>query len=251
MPTNGTPTSVKARQLHLRRGKKDSVTVPPSALNLLCTNKQMSKEAIWGFYHENDFVFSTPEHLLSFLSSLSNDRLDCTRNLTVFYTDIYVKKPSDSRMKNFFSQVLRLKCLRKFHMLFNCNRVSRTDRRLSDGTMFPGHLPGASLLFTLRSVTDIDFRYIGGDYSSSPVPSKKRFKGTSVMSMLTPRPRAGLVAAFRHLTNGLQMVQKGLVVSKLYTDEDWHKNELWPVLEGSDCGIWNGCKCGKPEDPFH
>ena len=83
-PTNGTPTSVKSQHKDLRQKKRDAIPVPQSALNILCTNQQIHKEAMKLFYQENDLVFSAPETLQPFLSSLGDRRLDSLRSVTLF-----------------------------------------------------------------------------------------------------------------------------------------------------------------------
>lgn len=93
------------------------------------------------------------------------------------------------------------------------------------------------MLLSFRCLLDIRYR----DLFLEDVVEK----GTAESKLLKKARRR--VAASRHLNHGLQLAQKGVVVSKLHTEE-WEQGEDWPALEGSDCGKSNGCLCGQVEE---
>lgn len=215
--------------------------MPQSALNILCTNQQIHKEAMKLFYHENDLVFSAPETLQPFMSSLGDGRLDSLRSVTLFWIDPChrIEGPSDLKLKDNIFALRLLSGLRKFHILvemkhfgFNpSNKRLKGDPNRVAGVKFPAPLPGAKDFFMFKNLTDIACRHLPAEDCRPYVWSAK-----------------GLHGAYRHFSHGLLLAQKGPTVSKLFTHETWHEDVLWPVLDGSTCGVQQGCACGMDED---
>jgi hypothetical protein len=229
----------------MRLGKRDAIPVPHSALGLLCTNQQIYREAKNIFYLENDLVFSIREHLDHFLFSLTNLRLgglqsgrsDALRSVTLFYVH-HSETEQDFKMRSIFYKLGRLPGLQKFHLLCESKKFGRYQSPLF---LPPAKLPGASQLFELRNLDDIVCR---------DLPAEDWYRLHPVRSTKNPRPvlTARWVDAYRHFSHGLQMAQHGTVHRELYNLKDWYGDNLWPVLDGSDCGFSKGCTCGQSED---
>jgi hypothetical protein len=243
-PISGMPTSVTSQYIQLREEKWKDLPVPRSALEILCTNDQVHQEARKIFYHDNELVFSTPVDLQSFLYTLGSARFDSLRNVTLFYIDRRkASKAYSSQISKLKDAVLTLRLLpglRKFHLLIES---PKREHDLADEKIpaemhkktYPAHLPCAEGLFKIRNVTDNACRHLPAeDWKSNP-------------RSLT-EPGKDMSGAYKHFTYGLQLAQKGSVNTNLYTNQKWYKDEMWPVLEGSDCGVKKGCTCGKSED---
>jgi hypothetical protein len=57
-------------------------------------------------------------------------------------------------------------------------------------------------------------------------------------------------AVFKHFNHGLRLAQQGQVISELYTNIDWDREEEWPALgtKMSVCGPERGCLCVPDSD---
>lgn len=97
-----------------------------------------------------------------------------------------------------------------------------------------GSLPGVRMLLSFRGLLEISYRDLYCEYLAEEDLA------------VTPEDEQRL-AALRHLSHGLKLAQKGVVVYKLCAD-GWEEDEDWPALEGSDCGVDKGCSCGKVEE---
>jgi hypothetical protein len=244
-PISGPPTSVTSQYRQLRKkADRAALPVPLSALEVLCTNHQIHTEAKKIFYHDNDLVFSASLDLLSFLYTLGSVRSDSLRSVTLFYIDgrcMTTFDPSlDSDLKNALLAIRSLPGLRKFHLLFEKEQRDRHPLDQENPAdlpyrIYPAYLPCAEGLFKLRNLTDIACRHLPAeDWKKNP---RSRTE-----------PGKDMFAAYKHFAHGLQLAQKGSVNSQLYTKRKWHQDVLWPILDGSDCGIGKGCTCGKKED---
>lgn len=207
--------------------KRARISVPLSALELLCVNRQIHDEAFKLFYRNNDLVFSEPGRLQDFMISISIERLEHLRSVTLFCEQ---EQPAEGASVT-DAVLCSLRCLRglqKLHLLLPAGEYQSRYWR------FLKSLPGVKMLFSFRRLLDIRYRDL---YHEDMVES-----GTAESKLLKEAGRR--VAALRHLSHGLQLAQKAVVVSKLYT-EKWEQKEDWPALEGSDCGKSNGCSCGQ------
>jgi hypothetical protein len=240
-PISGLPTSVKSQHVHMREAQRNAVLVPKSALEILCINRQIHNEAKKLFYLDNDFVFSRSAHLQSFLFTLGDGRLESLRSVTIFHIDynpdIDTKNKRD--LKDSFLILRRLPGLRKFHLLIDFHSrdypFHKQNPAYQDPT-YPASLPHIEGLFKLRNVPDIACRHIPAeDWKNNPASQ-------------TPPEKDDMSSSYRHFTFGLQLAQKGLVHSELYSKGDWSHHDLWPVLEGSECGYKKICTCGQKDD---
>jgi hypothetical protein len=214
----------------MRHTKRATLPVPWSSLAMLCTNRQIHKEAEKIFYHDNELVFPHPNQLWSFISTLGPQRLSRIRSVTLFDN---IMKPEAWKA---LIMMHRLPGLRKFHLLNYFEGNDGIPIPASAGyERYPAHL-GYEELFKLRNVTDIAVRHLQAeDWKSKPRRPSKVADEVS--------------AVWRHFNHGLQMAQKGMVNKQLYQHSKWYSDELWPVLDGSDCGVNKGCTCGQSEDP--
>jgi hypothetical protein len=243
-PISGLPTSVTSQYIQLREEHKQDLPVPGSALGILCTSHQIHQEARKLFYHDNELVFSAPVDLQSFLYTLGSIRLDSLRNVTLFYIDRRKKAKTDSsrvlKLKDAVLSLRLLPGLRKFHLLIESpwrlrDPGDEENPADMDKKTYPSYLPCAEGLFKLRNLTDIACRHLPAeDWKNNPRSQTE--------------PGKDMSGAYKHFSHGLQLAQKGSVNSKLYTNQKWYKDELWPVLDGSDCGVRKGCMCGSSED---
>lgn len=64
--------------------KRARTSVPLSALEFLCFNRQIHDEVFKLFYRNNDLVFSEPVQLQDFVMSISIERLENLRSVTLF-----------------------------------------------------------------------------------------------------------------------------------------------------------------------
>ena len=243
-PISGMPTSVTSQYIQLRKQDRGNLPVPQSALAILCTNHEIHREAEKVFYHDNELVFSAPADFQSFLYTLGSVRSDSLRNVTLFYLDRRNDPKADKSLvlllKDAVLTIRMLPGLRKFHLLIEAPWRDR-DPEYEDNPAdlpkktYPAYLPCAEGLFKLRNITDIACRHLPAeDWKNNP---RSRTE-----------PGKDMSGAYKHFAHGLQLAQKGLVNSELYTKRTWHKDALWPVLDGSNCGIRKGCTCGKSED---
>lgn len=239
-PTREPPTSVISQQSHMRRRKRDAVPVPKSALEMLCVNRQIHDEARKLFYHDNEFVFSWPTGLQSFLFTLGDGRLQTLRSVTLFHTYYrsYTSEKEKRALKICLFAMRFLPGLRKFHLLvdFSTRAYPFHDQNPAhQGALYPSALPHVEGLFKLKNLSDIACRHLPAeDWKNNPVSQM--------------HPGEDLCSSYRHFTFGLRLAQKGFVNSELYTEVEWENNTLWPVLEGSDCGSKKDCTCGQIEE---
>jgi hypothetical protein len=216
----------------MRHTRRETLPVPWSALAILCTNRQIHQEAEKIFYHDNELVFSNPVNLRLFISTLGPRRLDSVRSVTLF---LEIQGAWLMEAMKTLIAMQQLPGLRKLHLLNYLEGCDGNPTPASDGfRIYPADLE-CDVLFKLRNVTDIAVRHLHAeDWKSKPRNQSKIADEVS--------------AAYRHFNHGLQLAQKGVVNKKLYESPTWHKDELWPALDGSDCGVSKGCTCGKSED---
>lgn len=214
------PTSVAARlkysSISLLRRKEALDSAPKSALELLCSCRQIRDEALGIFYWHNDFVFSSPTPLVRFLSSLTVDRIVHVRNITVFY-----HWQAERNRLWLYDALVTLKLLpnlRKLHVLLP---------ETYEYARYPGSFLGAPALFQLRGLNIIEVRDL---------------------RLLDDSSRTGTLAkhAWRHFDHGLALAQKGVIIAALYQDDAWYQNPTFPVLQGSRCSVEHGCNCPEP-----
>lgn len=227
-----------------------SVSVPyySSVLAILRVNRQINKEAYHLFYKHNDFVFAEPGRLQLFLISLGRERLDCLRNVTLFYRNGPVAARGKTTMDMTLSTLRFLKNLRKLHILIP-TPVNESDRHrnylpvekiLDRREANPATMAGAKTLFSLRNLTDIKV---------FPPPMAEDYFSIS------PHPEAEAVErmghAFEHFNYGLRLAQTGRVCHRFYEDPDWMDQKYWqdkkpwPALDTQTwvCGRETGCVC--------
>jgi len=216
--------------------------VPGSALNILCVNRQINREAYAHFYSQNDLAFATPVSLQTFLFSLGHARLDRLRNLTFFYYNVrQVYQPRDelAPLDLMMSTLRSMRGLRKLHIILQGpSRDRLTAREIKYLPAHPPRIPGAKALFSLRNLTDFKIH--------NPFPAKDyRANGPEVVRALK---RVG--AAFKHFNYGLRLAQQGQIYYELYTNTNWDNEEVWPALgtKMSVCGSEKGCSCGPDSD---
>lgn len=196
---------------------------------MLRTNHQIHKEAEKIFYHDNELVFSHSTQFVSFIMTLGPQRLSSIRNVALF---VNIEK---EEVQKALSTMQRLPGLCRFHLLHYLEGCDGDPVPHSEGfRIYPAHL-GYEELFKLRNVSDIAVRHLEAeDWKSKPRNPSKFLDEVS--------------AVWRHFNHGLQMAQMGVVNEQLYQHSNWHKLELWPVLDGSECGRNKGCTCGQSED---
>jgi hypothetical protein len=216
-------------------------------------------------FYQNDFVFSTPARLQTFMLSLSDQRLDSLRSLTFIYEDRLLscsrgveltknqRLEGELRIDTTFLLVRRLKGLQKLHVLLRARYMDSTGYWQANRAKFiddldPSRLQGMKTLFTVRGVVDVRVRDL--DLEDNERDRKAKADKQQVLSVRKEWRRRRcdeLVgqqkAALRHLNRGLQLAQTGRVVHDLYTKTNWRDDNTWPVLEGSDCGLNKGCSC--------
>jgi hypothetical protein len=241
-PTRGRPTSIQ----YLHHAKRSIVLASPSVLDLLCVNRHVHDEAEGVFYSRNDFVFTTPAGVQSFVSTLGMRRLDALRSLTFFYKEGRVGNKPDglTLMESTLSTVRLLRGLRKLHVLvpepeMRGNRYWTPALQNSDDEeCCPPELDGASYMFKFRNLEDIQVLgpHTVKEQDHTGVDDVEGFKR--------------LDAIFRHFNHGLRLAQKGQVFSELYSDKAWTNKRDWPALgtEISTCGPRKGCLCGQSSD---
>lgn len=218
--------------------------MPRTALEILCINQQTHQEAAKIFYHDNELIFSAPGDLQAFLYTLGRVRLDSLRSVTFFHLDRRREVKFDRllalRLKDAVLTMRLLPGLRKFHLLIELSwreRDSSEEENPADlpYRTYPAYLPCAEGLFKLNNIADIACRHLpADDWKSNPHSQTE--------------PGKDMSGSYKHFSRGLQMAQKGPVNSELYTNRGWHRDALWPVLDGSDCGIGKGCTCGQGEN---
>jgi hypothetical protein len=242
-PVSGLPTSVTSQKVVVRPKDRAALPVPRSAMEMLCVNRQIHSEARKLFYVENELVFSTPLDLQSFLYTLGSARSDSLRSVTLFHIDQRhdrkIDKSLELRLKDAILTMRLLPGLRKFHLLIELGSREH-DEEYQDNPAelrprtYPSQLPCAEGLFKLRNLTDIACSHLPAeDWKNNP-------------RSLT-EPGKDMSGPYKHFSHGLQLAQKGSVNSKLYTNPKWYRDELWPVLNGSDCGVRKGCTYGQKE----
>jgi hypothetical protein len=186
---------------------------------------------------------STPLDLQSFLYTLGSARSDSLRSVTLFHIDQRhdrkIDKSLELRLKDAILTMRLLPGLRKFHLLIELGSREH-DEEYQDNPAelrprtYPSQLPCAEGLFKLRNLTDIACSHLPAeDWKNNP-------------RSLT-EPGKDMSGPYKHFSHGLQLAQKGSVNSKLYTNPKWYRDELWPVLNGSDCGVRKGCTYGQKE----
>lgn len=218
-------------------------TVAESALNILCVNRQINREAYAHFYSQNDLAFATSVSLQGFLFNLGHARLDCLRNLTFFY-DLkrqYYQPPDALTPLDLIVSTLRsLRGLRKLHIILRGpseNRIRVGDIRFLPGVR-PQLIPGAKALFSLRNLTSFKIH--------SPYRAKDYYKdGLDVVEALEQ-----VEAAFKHFNRGLHLAQRGEIIPQLYTNDIWDSEQYWPAEETNMyvCGVERGCLCASDSD---
>lgn len=235
-PITGLPTSVRSQQHRMRRETRNAVPVPKSALEILCTNHQIHDEAKKIFYHDNELVFSHPVDLLAFLFTLGDGRLEGLRSVTLFHMDYCPSIDKEGlKLRDGLLALRLLPGLRKFHLLIDFPKRGVDYNPAESGATYPSDLPHVEGLFKLKNVSDIACRHLPAeDWKNNPRSQTQ--------------PGKDMSGAYKHFSHGLQLAQKGSANSKLYTSRKWHNDGLWPVLNGSDCGVKKGCTCGQSED---
>jgi hypothetical protein len=254
-PLDGKPVSYTSRVKNVRFSQRDAIPIPRSALDILRVSKQVHAEAHELFY-QNDLVFSTPPELSGFLASLSDERLCCLRNLTLFYDDDSLVSVTDGEFvvdgdMGLILPFLRyLKGLRKFHLLLRFRNIDVYEDRLPSDFIDPvdvSRLKDAKALLALRGVTDLTVRDLDLDLAElicqDEMPDNHK-NWTEPHYIKTHDVISRQTAALRHFNHGLRLAQTGVVVRELYTEKDWREEVSWPALQGSDCGLYNGCSCG-------
>jgi hypothetical protein len=233
-PIDELPTSVTSKLFKMRQKSREALRVTPSALELLCTNRQIQKEAIESFYLENDFVFSEPKNLQAFISSLHRDRLDIVRNVTLIFNR---RSALELELRATLLILRLLPGLRTFHLLlelascpsypkYACNPAASIAPQI-----YPTDLPGVECFFRLRNIADIVCLHLPAEEWRNNPRSKTK-------------PGDDMASAYRHFSRGLQLAQEGTIVKELYANKTWHEDKLWPILDGSDCGVRKCCTCG-------
>jgi hypothetical protein len=253
-PLDGKPISYTSRVKNVRLSQRDAIPIPYSALDLLRVSKQVHAEAFKLFY-QNDLVFSTAPELSNFLVSLSEERLCCLRNLTLFYDSSLASVADgeffvDGDLGLILPFLRHLKGLRKFHLLLRFRSIEIYEDGQPTDFIDPvdvSHLKDARTLLTMRDVTDLKIRDLDLDLAellrADEMPENhKNWNDPHFLNVHRVITRQ--VAALRHFNHGLHLAQTGVVVHELYTKKDWRKDETWPALQGSDCGFHKGCSCG-------
>ena len=237
----GRPTSVEC----LPSSKRSRAIAPHSVLDLLCVNRQIHDEAETVFYRQNDLVFPSPARLQNVISSLGLRRIDALRSLTIVYKGAQVGFPTDgfTLMETTLSTLRFFRGLRKLHVLitepYNRGRGwSPHLYELNHNECHPARLDGASYLFKLRNLDDLQ---VFGPHT------KKNRHDDDPNSVEGVRR---LDARFRHFNHGLRLAQKGQIFTELYTNKDWADKRIWPALgtATSICGTSKGCSCGQSSD---
>lgn len=217
--------------------------VPGSALNILCVNRQLHREAYAHFYSQNHLAFATPVSLQTFLLNLGHAKFDSLQNLTFFYDqkhNSYQWRDQLSPMDLILSMLRSIRGLRKLHIILQGPLKDHlTVREIQNlPNIHPPFIPGAKALFSLRNLTDFKIY--------SPFPAKNyRTDGPEVV-----RDLEQVDAAFKHFNHGIRIAHKGQIVSQLYDDADWDCREYWPAV-GSRmyaCGSETGCSCAPDSD---
>lgn len=240
-PGPGEPTSITS----VHHSKRASISIPYSALSILCVNRQINREAYSLFYQDNDFVLFNPMQLQRFVLSLGYERLECIRSMTFFYKKGAIAEGGLTTMDVTLSMLRLLKNLRKLHILIPIpTEVDHPTTHLPVSEILrqpeanPAKLPGARTLLTFRNLTDIkDFPPITiEDYTS-----------------LSPEKAAAILnmgQAFEHFSYGLRLAQTGRVCHELYDRKDWMEDMRWPALDTQTwvCGYAKGCVCQQNSD---
>lgn len=229
------PTSVAYQFPYLRDVDKDDIPIPPSALSILQTNRQIHNEAVGMFYRQNDLVFSYPSHLQDFLQSLERDRLESVTSLTLFHKNH--NEGGMSTMATTLKLLRRLRGLKKFHLLVERHLVgslwwSATQFKKRCVT----RIQGIAVLFTLRGVAEIKVRDL--DLEDRVYEAGKHATSQGDNNVIED-----LVQILKHFNHGLALAQTGFVVKEL-CDEFWWSHDEWPSLGESACGKSVGCVCG-------
>jgi hypothetical protein len=253
-PLDGKPVSFTSLAEHKRLSQTNTLSVPCSALGVLQVNKQVHNEAYKLFY-QNDLVFSTHVDLQIFMFSLSDERLDCLRNLTLFYDKSLASVSWDEvEIKSDLGVTLpflrRLKGLRKFHLILSFREIELYEEVLPDDFMDPVDVSGlkdAKAMLMLRGVTDLmiidlDLLDVEEDCRRAMAGSHEAPMDPNLIN--AQKLIAQQMAALRHFNHGLHLAQTGLVVHELYTEKNWRDKDSWPALQGSNCGLQKGCSCG-------
>jgi hypothetical protein len=254
-PVSGKPLSVTSRLKYRRHSDRDTLPVPRSALDVLRVNKQVYGE-VYKLFYQNDLVFSDTMEIQDFMSSLGDERLDCLRNLTIFYDTSVVDIGKDNQLTGpgmgaTLLLLRRLNGLRKLHLLLQFRTINPDkglpllSKRFID-QVDVSRLKDAKTLLTLRGVTDLKIHDL--DLSHQEI-YQRRFTahGNNQNEVRADHIRECIAhqkAALRHFNHGLHLAQTGLVVHELYTEKNWRDKDSWPALQGSDCGLHKGCSCG-------
>lgn len=239
----GEPASLSALVKYTPHSKRAALQVPSSALDILLVNRQVHREAVKIFYHENDFVFSYPVHLQAFIISLEQDRLASLQNITLFYEERQDEKGGIFALEVTFSLLRRLQ-LRKFHLILPRAMMRFVGQKPQHQQSNFAMLQGAKTLFSLRGIEDIRIL----DPRLHEEPSERRLGWGRITMTEHRRMVKRHEHLLRHFNYGLQLAQKGVVVHELYTEKDWLDAKTWPALEGSTCSSATGCKCGDSKD---
>lgn len=127
--------------------------VPGSALNILCINRQIHREAHAHFYSQNHLAFATTVSLQAFLLNLGHAKFDCLRNLTFFYDqkhNSYHWRDELTPMDLILSMLRSMRGLRKLHIILrgpSYDRLALRDIRHLPGTHPPYLVPKLCSLF--------------------------------------------------------------------------------------------------------
>lgn len=259
-PVATEPISVTSQYKYKSAAERAALVAPRSVLDLLLVNHQIHDEAC-GIFYQNDLVFPTPARLLAFVVSLGNKRLESLTSLTLFNKCGYLIDQGERReggsyrhhpyisYRTFDERALegmdkmevtkllinRLPNLQKLHFIHR-NRTMRgigpEHAASTNNKQCDLQFADTRFMFEMRNISDIEVRdldleingYYGGGRNLAAVNRNK--------------------ASLKHLNHGLRLAQKGIVVRELYADRNWRKDETWPVLQDSDCGVSRGCTCG-------
>lgn len=262
-PIAAKPVSVTSQYKHKPYAARAALVTPRSALDILLVNRQIHDEA-YGLFYQNDLVFPTPARLQMFMVSLGDKRLECLRSLTFFneYGHLIDKIRRRGRVVDRYPpyissgldgeasegtdkwevamlSVQRLPNLQKLHFLYR----NRTMAPISDQRSNPGIARQRRFLYAdakfmseMRNISDIKVRDLDMEIIAETCDLKR-------MAYVESK-----AAALKHLNHGLQLAQQGMVVHELFAGRDWREDNLWPVLQGSDCGFSRGCRCGSNKD---
>lgn len=243
-PINRLPTSVLTKAHNVSAEAKDDLPRPGSALSLLAVNRAIHDEAVGIFYWNNDFVFSWPLELQSFVMSLGPQRLSFVRNITLFHKDH--KEGTMHSMDLTLSMLRLLPNLRKLHILWESAMVN--DGLSRSGTPYRGHpggLHGVKTLFTLRGIKDLKLRDLELEERLA-----REVKSTYDRTRHDIWKKQAQV--LRHLNHGLALAQTGTVVAALSKEQSWHiprySDGIYPKLGDRFCSDEGGCSCPETGD---